>query len=232
MPERSIAIEEAFSIIKSVYAAFGWNPNSRSSREQRNAWFASAVACVHYGHPQFNPAGGDSRWCVKDAGGGRPQSDDVIADRHTREYFDLMPQAGADNWSWNIGRHSDRLGPEQNIYPPSSASLPGGVTTPPTDPVVPPIVTPPQTGMDPALAAALGGIHARLDQVVNVQRELVRVFQELQGAAGGGISGEQMKRLEDVIAEQAKSVLDQVNAHVTAEVGKVDDAGCALKRLR
>lgn len=230
MPERTIAIEEAFSIIKSVYARFGWNPDSRSSREQRNAWFASAVACVHYGHPEFNPSGGDPRWCIKDAGGGRPQSDDIVVNRVTRAYFDLMPNAGADNWSWNLGAHSESLPSEQNVYPPSEASLPGGA--PPSNPGVPPVVTPPQTGMDPAVAAALGGIHARLDQVIDVQRELVRVYQSLQGNVGAGISGEQMKRLEDVIAEQAKSVLDQVNKHVTAEVGKVDDAGCALKRLR
>jgi hypothetical protein len=87
------------------------------------AWLFEAVAILHYGHPRFNPAGGDRDWCVKDAGGGRPPSDDVIVRCGSREAWDLISGAGANGYSFDW--HSvGRLGSEQNVYPPPISSLP------------------------------------------------------------------------------------------------------------
>ena len=65
----------------------------------------------------------DSDWCVKDAGGGRPPSDDVLVRCRSREAFDLIASAGADGYRFHI----DSIGPlpsEQNVYPPPRSSLP------------------------------------------------------------------------------------------------------------
>jgi hypothetical protein len=83
----------------------------------------TAVATIHYGHPRFNPAGPDSNWCVKDAGGGRPPSDDVLVRCNSRDAWDLIGGAGASGYTF----HLDYLGglpSEQNVYPPPRSSLP------------------------------------------------------------------------------------------------------------
>ena len=77
-PTRDIGANEVLAIIINYHNASRADLGRNSSRESRVAFFWSAMAIVHYGHPQFNPAGGDPGWCVKDAGGGRPPSDDVI----------------------------------------------------------------------------------------------------------------------------------------------------------
>ena len=122
-PQRSIGINEAFQIIVNYHNAIGADLGSRSSREGRVEFLFSAVAIVAYGHPRFNPAGGDRGWCVKDAGGGRPPSDDVIVDCRSRDAWDLIGGAGANGYSF----HADYIGAlpgNQNVYSPPLSSLP------------------------------------------------------------------------------------------------------------
>ena len=64
---------------------------------------------MHYGHSRYNPRGPDSNWCIKDAGGGRPISDDVIVRCNSRDAYDLIGGAGANGYSW----HVDPIGPER-----------------------------------------------------------------------------------------------------------------------
>ena len=70
----------------------------------------------------YHAAGPDPNWCVKDAGGGRPQSDDVIVVCSTRDAWDLIGGAGANGYSF----HEDYLGrlpSVQNVYPPPRSAL-------------------------------------------------------------------------------------------------------------
>jgi hypothetical protein len=121
--QRSISFQEAFGIIVRFHNEARWNLGGGSSREDRVAFLWSAVAAIHYGHPVWNPGGGDPLWCVKDAGGGRPPSDDVLVRCDSRDAWDLIGGAGANGYSF----HQDylgRLGGEQNVYPPPVSSLP------------------------------------------------------------------------------------------------------------
>lgn len=120
---RTISVNEAMTIIKSVHDAEGWNLGGSSSRDQRIAFIQRAAAVVHYGHSRFNQRGPDSNWCIKDAGGGRPISDDVIVRCNTRESYDLIVGAGGNGYSW----HVDPIGvlpSNQNVYPPPRSALP------------------------------------------------------------------------------------------------------------
>ena len=121
--QRTISPSEAAAIIKSVHDAEGWNLGGSSSREYRIQFIQRAVAVVHYGHGRYNRAGPDSGWCIKDAGGGRPISDDVIVRCGSREAYDLIVGAGGNGYSW----HSDSIGilpSNQNVYPPPRSALP------------------------------------------------------------------------------------------------------------
>lgn len=120
---RTIDPAEAFAIIKAVHDAYGYDLGSRSTREERFAFLWTAMAVVHFGHPRFNPAGGDRDWCVKDAGNGRQPSDDVIVSCSSREAWDLILSAGADGYRFHLD-YAGRLGGEQNVYPPPLGSLP------------------------------------------------------------------------------------------------------------
>lgn len=120
---RSISIDEALALIRAYHDQTGANLGSSSTREQRIAFFFAAVANIHYGHPRWNPKGPDSNWCVKDAGGGRPPSDDVIVRCNSRESWDLIGGAGGNGYSF----HTDYIGilpSVQNVYPPPRSSLP------------------------------------------------------------------------------------------------------------
>lgn len=120
---RSISAHEALQIIKSVHDAEGWNLGSRSSRDQRIQFLMRAAATVHYGHSRYNNKGPDSNWCIKDAGGGRPLSDDVIVRCDSRDAYDLISGAGGDGY----GFHVDPVGvlpSSQNVYPPPRSALP------------------------------------------------------------------------------------------------------------
>src|SRR5688572_11642518 len=114
---RSIGFQEAFGIILAVHNGEQWNLGSGTSRESRVDFLWRAVGIIHYGHPTWNPAGGDPDWCVKDAGGGRPPSDDVLVRCSTREAWDLIGGAGANGYRF----HQDylgRLSGEQNVHAP------------------------------------------------------------------------------------------------------------------
>jgi hypothetical protein len=122
-PPRNIPTGEAIQLIINLHDRERWNLGSRSTREDRVAFLWRAVAVLHYGHPVYNPAGADADWCVKDAGAGRPPSDDVIVRCSSRESWDIMLSAGGDGYHF----HEDylgRLGGEQNVYPPPRSSLP------------------------------------------------------------------------------------------------------------
>jgi len=120
---RTISANEAFSIIKGVHDAEGWNLGGSSSRDHRIAFIQRAVAVVHYGHYRFNRGGPDSNWCIKDAGGGRPISDDIIVRCNTREAWDMIVGAGGNGYHWDLG-YIGFLPGGQNIYPPSRSALP------------------------------------------------------------------------------------------------------------
>jgi hypothetical protein len=120
---RTISINEAAQIIKSVHDAEGWNLGASSSREQRIAFFLRAAATVHYGHGRFNNKGPDSNWCVKDAGGGRPISDDVLVRCDSRDAYDLISGAGGNGYSWHIDAIGILPG-NQNVFAPPRSALP------------------------------------------------------------------------------------------------------------
>ncbi len=121
-PPRSIGFEEAYQMIIAIHNGGRFNLGSSSTRDYRVNFLFGAVAAIHYGHPRWNPAGPDTRWCVKDAGGGRPPSDDVLVRCDTREAWDLISGAGANGYAF----HRDYLGilpSEQNVYRPGRAAL-------------------------------------------------------------------------------------------------------------
>ncbi len=120
---RSISESEALTIVQAVHNGTGANLGSSSSRDGRNRFFASAVAAIHFGHSRYNPRGPDANWCIKDGGGGRPQSDDVIVRCNSREAWDLIGGAGADGYKFHLD-YIGRLPGDQNVYPPSRSSLP------------------------------------------------------------------------------------------------------------
>jgi len=119
---RTIGIDEAASIIRFIYEDNRYQIGSGSSRDLRNLYLERAVAALHFGHSRYNPQGPDSNWCIKNAGAGRPQSDDVIARCDTRDAWDLVSGMGADGYSW----HKDYLGrlpSDQIVYAPSASTL-------------------------------------------------------------------------------------------------------------
>jgi hypothetical protein len=119
---RSISINEAFAILVRIHNELRVDLGARSTREARNAFWSAGVAAVHYGHPRFNPQGPDTDWCIKDAGGGRPVSDDVIVRCQSRDFWDLIGGVGANGYEWRIV-YDGRLPGGQNVYPPPRSSL-------------------------------------------------------------------------------------------------------------
>ena len=121
-PPRSIGFQEAFAIIRRIHDEGRFNLGGSSSRDYRVNFIFGAVAAIHYGHPRWNSQGPDTNWCVKDAGGGRPPSDDVLVRCNTREAWDLISGAGGNGYGW----HTDYLGilpSVQNVYAPGRGSL-------------------------------------------------------------------------------------------------------------
>jgi hypothetical protein len=121
-PRRTISFNEAYNIIVGIHNGMRVNLGGSSSRDYRVNFIFGAVAAIHYGHPRWNPQGPDTNWCVKDAGGGRPPSDDVLVRCNTREAWDLISGAGGNGYHF----HTDYLGilPSiQNVYEPGRSSL-------------------------------------------------------------------------------------------------------------
>ena len=121
-PARDISIGEAFDIIVGVHDTLRFDLGSRSTRDSRIAFWSAAVAAVHYGHLRFNPRGPDSGWCIKDAGGGRPISDDVIVRCGSRDFWDLIGSVGADGYFFRIN-YDGRLPGVQNVFAPPRSAL-------------------------------------------------------------------------------------------------------------
>ncbi|MFN7977554.1 MAG: hypothetical protein U0P30_05415 [Vicinamibacterales bacterium] len=121
-PPRNIGIAEAFDIIVSIHDQLRYDLGSRSTREGRVAFWSSAVAAIHYGHLRFNPRGPDAGWCIKDAGGGRPISDDVIVRCGSRDFWDLIGGVGANGYSFRLN-YDGVLPGSQNVYPPPRSAL-------------------------------------------------------------------------------------------------------------
>lgn len=121
-PPRDIGIAEAFDIIVSVHDVLRYDLGSRSTREGRIAFWSTAVAAIHYGHLRFNPRGPDPGWCIKDAGGGRPISDDVVVRCGSRDFWDLIGGVGANGYFFRIN-YDGRLPGSQNVYPPPRSAL-------------------------------------------------------------------------------------------------------------
>lgn len=120
--------DQIADITRRVHDAEGMDWGATSSREQRNRDWARIAGIVHHGHPLYNPTP-DPRWHIKDAGGGRPQSDDVLAFKDTRMIIDFIGGTGANGYTIRAGHWEGPIGPEQNIYAPPVPSG-GGVSTP------------------------------------------------------------------------------------------------------
>ncbi len=120
--QRSIFFDEALDIIIRIHNDLRIDLGSRSSREFRIDFLFAAVAAIHYGHPRFNPAGPDPSWCVKDAGGGRPPSDDVLVLCRSRDAWDLIGSAGANGYFW-APHYLGSLPGNQNVYAPPVSAL-------------------------------------------------------------------------------------------------------------
>ncbi len=111
-----LSIEQVVVIARRVHDAEGWNLGGLSSREYRNRFWERVVGIVHFGHELYNLTA-DPRWHVKDAGGGRPMSDDVVVLMPSREYWDCIPGAGADGYSFRAS--PDGILPsDQRVYAP------------------------------------------------------------------------------------------------------------------
>jgi hypothetical protein len=123
-PQRAIQVNEAFGIIVRIHNEGRYDLGSNSSRDYRVNFLFGAVAAIHYGHPRWNAAGPDPSWCVKDAGGGRPPSDDVLVLCQARDAWDLIGGAGANGYTFHLD-YLGRLPGEQNVYPPGTNYLNG-----------------------------------------------------------------------------------------------------------
>jgi hypothetical protein len=216
MPQ--ISEGQAFQIVQQVYAAFGWEPDASTSRDERNEMLESAMACVHYGHASFNPAGGDPRWCIKNAGGGRPQSDDVIVRSTDRAYWDIILSAGANSWKWNLSGHSGPLPPEQQVYPPAQSSLPGADPNPGPGPDPEPEPGPDPDPPPPHNDAALIVVNQKLDQILT----MLGAAEDQQAA--------DTEQIGKWMVEQAKGVVDATTNEVVSALGpRIDATRCRLR---
>lgn len=140
------------ALAQRVHDAERMNFGTTSTRDERNKNWARIAGIVHHGHPAYNSRP-DPRWHIKDAGGGRPQSDDVLAFKDTRMMIDFIGGAGAANYTFRAGHWEGPLGPEQNIYAPPVPE--GGTVVQP-----PPVASPYWTAAHTTLMASLLQKHA------------------------------------------------------------------------
>lgn len=168
----AVSPDRVAQIAKTVHDAEGWKLGSASTRETRNEFWARVMGIVHWGHPVYNPTP-DPSWCLKDGGGGRPQTDDVATQCASRLFWDCIGGVGADGYERNFncnGHGNERLPAVQNVYPPSKpagggASSGGGGT--PTTPA------PPAPAPVPAdYTALLVKLDALLDRVATLTAKL------------------------------------------------------------
>lgn len=132
-PDRVAAIAQA------IHDAERWNLGASSTRECgtaadgsaprncRNAFWARVVGVVVFGLAPYN-ATPDPGWCLKNGGNGRPQSDDVIVRCQSREFWDCIPNAGADGYRFECRKDHGPLPADQEVYAPPRPSGSGGGT--------------------------------------------------------------------------------------------------------
>jgi hypothetical protein len=180
-------VQDVYTIVQAVYAGEGFKPGAGTTREQRNAMWDAALACVYYGHPRYNTAGGDTRWMNKRATPSSPATDDVVVFAPTREYWDFITDAGAASWRFALSGHADLLPASQVLFAPDVRSLPPVSGTP----IIPPTVTtPPQPPAPPAptvcsAATDVATLKAQMTSIV----ELLQIVVSGQAALGGDLRG-------------------------------------------
>ena len=172
----AVSPDRVAQIAKTVHDAEGWRLGSASTRDTRNEFWARVIGIVHFGHPVYNPTP-DPSWCLKDGGGGRPQTDDVATKCATREFWDCIGGVGANGYENNFrcnGHGAERLPSVQNVYPPpkpsGGGSGSGGGGTP--------LPAPPQ----PATVADLAPLTAKLDAQAAQIAALLAKLDAMQGA--------------------------------------------------
>jgi hypothetical protein len=180
-------INDFIVLAKRIHDAEEMDFGSSSTRDSRNRQWARIVGIAHHGHPVYNPTP-DPRWHLKNGGGGRPQSDDVVVLMPERAFWDCIVSAGTKDYYFHVGGHADPLPPEQEVYPPpvpdGSAPQPNpNPGTPPPNPGYPPSnITPPVacnckadlervtsalvalTNTVASQASVLAGLNERLDE--------------------------------------------------------------------
>ncbi len=152
-----VSIGRVVEIAQAVHDAERVDLGASSTRDSRNAFWARVVGIIHFGHPLYNITP-DSSWCIKDGGGGRPQSDDVIVQCRSRMFWDCIPNAGSAGYRFQCSADQHPLPSEQTVYiPPRPA---GANSWPPV--ITPPVVTP--TNLQPVLDA-LATLTAKVDAI-------------------------------------------------------------------
>lgn len=123
-----MTITELVEMAERIHDTEGHNLGSNSTRETRNAFWMRIIGCAHFGHPVYNLTP-DPRWHVKDAGGGRPMSDDTAVLMPSREAWDCIPGAGSNGYRFE----ADAIGvlpSVQHVYAPTRPSGSGAVPKP------------------------------------------------------------------------------------------------------
>jgi len=157
--QAQVSIDRVPAIAQAIHDAERVNLGASSTRESRNVFWARVVGVIHFGHPVFNPTP-DTSWCIKDGGGGRPQSDDVIVQCRSRQFWDCIPNAGADGYSFTC-HGGEILPPVQNVYLPPRPAGAGSITPPPPPP------PPAGINLQPVLAA-IAALQVKLDAVAGL----------------------------------------------------------------
>lgn len=122
-------IDQVLSIIQRVHDTERMDFGASSTRDHRNAQWARLIGIIHHGSREYDVVP-DPRWCIKSAGNGRPQSDDVVVFAPTRDYWDCIPNAGLDTYFFRAN-YDGKLPAEQLVYAPP---VPVDSVLPPTQP--------------------------------------------------------------------------------------------------
>ncbi len=125
-------IEQIVELAQRVHDRERMNFGAGSSRDRRNEQWERIIGLVHHGSIEYGVAP-DPRWHIKSAGNGRPQSDDVVVLMPSRDFWDCIPGAGADGYSFRAN-YDGILPAEQHVYAPRVPKE-GAVTTPPATPL-------------------------------------------------------------------------------------------------
>jgi hypothetical protein len=199
--------EDVARIAQTVHDAERVDLGAGSSRDYRNAFWERVIGIVHYGHPVYNDRP-DPRWHIKDAGNGRPQSDDVAVIMPGRHYWDCIPGAGAAGYSFRCS-YDGVLSAEQNVYKPRVPDGGGAAGGPPANPGTPAGGGPPAVDVG-AIVAALERLGAKLDQLIAVTTT---------AADGAGADGAALARLEAEAAGTRAAVESLVLEARAARIG-------------